>query len=139
MTGVMQAVAAGGSPLAHPIAVLADTKTGANAQCVLTLQTNGAITVTGSGSSCVPPNWYLPVTTGVGSRYWAKATSTGGDPINSGSAANTVLPLSATAGWGMIRTTVGTFSGTITVAIYADAGGAALVSSFSFQATATRN
>lgn len=135
MTGSTQIFMGADSPVQSPTVVLSDTKTGATATCSITLNTDGTITVAGSGSSSVPPAWYSPTTAGIGSSYWCKCT------VNSGSAPgnpNTVLALSSAQSFGLTRAALGSVTGNWTISIYRDAGGTQLAGvPFTFNATAT--
>jgi hypothetical protein len=135
VTGILQAVAAGSSQFQSPQVTLLDVKAGAQASCSITLVPDGTITLTGSGSTCVPASWYLPTTAAIGASYWCKCV------VNSGSAPgspNTVLPLTAGQAYGIVRSgSAGTTTGNWTISILGDAGGTLLLSSFTFTATAT--
>ncbi len=98
----------------------------------LTWQTNGTVTIGGSGSLTASsnPNWYTPTTTGAGNSYWIRFTQNtsnggtlGGDALNTWHALSTGRMLT------LYRSSTGFSTRTFTVQIATDSGGSNIVSS----------
>jgi hypothetical protein len=136
MTGVMQLMMAGGAGVQSPSVVLSDVKTGAQAFCEIGLLQDGTIFLQGNGSTCVPPNWYLPTSSTIGNGYWCQCIVNSGNPPGN---PNVIAPLSSSQAFSLVRNAAGTATGNWTIFIYSDAAGTQLVASFTFNATATWN
>jgi hypothetical protein len=91
------------------------------------LNTDGTITYTGSGSGGAS-NWHTPTTGGIGSSRWVKFTLASGTAWDAGLAAGTVYALSSARQLQWMQSTAGSRAASVTVQIYSDAGGTALVS-----------
>jgi len=137
MTGSMQVLMAGSIPITPFALVLKSTASGV-ATCRLDMLTDGSITTSGTGnqSTCVPPNWALPLNAANGTNFWVQMT------INSGTAPTTgtvgvrqSLGLSPLWSWG--RTGVGVTSANITIDIYSASSGGGPVFSITTTMTIT--
>jgi hypothetical protein len=137
MTGAVQVLMAAGMQLVIPAVTLSDTTAGGNAHVDLGLKNDGSIVVTGKASTCVPPWWYaVGAVAGIGASYWCKLTVNSGTPPPGG--VGTLVLISTLPAWSMDQTVVGSRTGNWTIDIFSDAGAVQRVSSFTFNATATR-
>lgn len=82
--------------------------------------------------------WFTPEQTGIGSQYWVRLTVNSGI-TPSGDATGVWLALSAARSWAWTRTTVGSSSSNLTIAIATDSGGANIVASDGFTVSLTVN
>jgi len=137
MTGALQMLFAGGgaaggivSPLDVPLISYSNIYNPVTAE--VTLNSNGTISsITGAG-----PYWYSPATASIGNNYWARMS------VNSGTAPgtgliDTIYQLSSNRRWAWDRSAVGTTSANVTLSIASDSGMSTIVSTGTFNVTAT--
>ena len=96
----------------------------------ITFNPDGSISYVGSGSTG-PALWFNPATANIGTSYYIKFTLATGSPwVSGGLTSGTVYSLSSarSVGWVSPPRAGLSFSGTVTVQIYADAAGSSLLS-----------
>jgi len=102
-----------------------------------TLTKDGGISSSGT-TSTTGPNWFSPLTSGIGSSYWARVTVNSGTSPDSGTVGSAVA-LSSNRTWTWNRSASGSSVANITVDIASDAGMVSIVATVTFVVTVTVN
>lgn len=108
---------------------------GGTLNAIVTFNTDGSIAGSGSGTGGNPTSQYFdPVTVGIGTSYWVRATATSGS--FSGGTTDTWLALSSNRAWNRTTAAFGVQTVVATFDISSDSGGSVIVATGSITLTA---
>lgn len=117
-----------------PSTIQDDAVDPANASVQLDLDENGEGSYDQFGGA-VSFSWFSPNSLGIGAGYWVRMTVNSGT-TPSGSSTGSWLSLATARTWTLTRTSVGTTTANVTVAIATDSGGSNVVATRTFTMTA---